>query len=123
MRTGRSWSSIWFSFRRSRLASRLRWSPWGPPWWPTTSGRKRSFSRRSHDTESATPLGVGKQQPTRRQVSKRQKEVRTMEKIRALIQDKKGANLVEYIIVVAVIALICIAAFRTFGTAVTAKTA
>jgi pilus assembly protein Flp/PilA len=44
-----------------------------------------------------------------------------MEKIKALIQDKKGANLVEYIIVVAVIALICIAAFRTFGTAVTAK--
>jgi pilus assembly protein Flp/PilA len=44
-----------------------------------------------------------------------------MEKIKALIQDKKGANLVEYIILVGVIALICIAAFRTFGTAITGK--
>jgi len=44
-----------------------------------------------------------------------------MEKIRALIQDKRGANMVEYIIVVAVIALIAIAAFRTFGTTVNGK--
>lgn len=44
-----------------------------------------------------------------------------MEKIRRLIQDKRGANMVEYIIVVAVIALIAIAAFRTFGTNVSSK--
>ena len=45
-----------------------------------------------------------------------------MEKIRALIKDKRGANMVEYIIVVAVIALIAIAAFRTFGSSVKGKT-
>ncbi len=45
-----------------------------------------------------------------------------MEKIRRLIQDKRGANMVEYIIVVAVIALVAIAAFRTFGKSVDAKT-
>ncbi len=45
-----------------------------------------------------------------------------MEKIRQLIQDKRGANMVEYIIVVAVIALIAIAAFRTFGTNLQSKT-
>ena len=44
-----------------------------------------------------------------------------MEKIRALIKDKRGANMVEYIIVVAVIALIAIAAFRTFGTTLNSK--
>ena len=44
-----------------------------------------------------------------------------MQKIRALIQDKRGANMVEYIIVVAVIALIAIAAFRTFGTTLNTK--
>lgn len=44
-----------------------------------------------------------------------------MEKIRRLIQDKRGANMVEYIIVVAVIALVAIAAFRTFGKAVDSK--
>lgn len=45
-----------------------------------------------------------------------------MEKIRKLLQDKRGANMVEYIIVVAVIALVAIAAFRTFGKAVNDKT-
>jgi pilus assembly protein Flp/PilA len=45
-----------------------------------------------------------------------------MEKIKKLLQDKRGANMVEYIIVVAVIALVAIAAFRTFGTAVNSKT-
>jgi Flp pilus assembly pilin Flp len=45
-----------------------------------------------------------------------------MEKIRRLIQDKRGANMVEYIIVVAVIALVAIAAFRTFGNSVNTKT-
>jgi pilus assembly protein Flp/PilA len=45
-----------------------------------------------------------------------------MEKIKKLLQDNRGANMVEYIIVVAVIALVAIAAFRTFGTAVNSKT-
>lgn len=45
-----------------------------------------------------------------------------MDKIRRLISDKRGANMVEYIIVVAVIALIAIAAFRTFGQSVSKKT-
>ena len=35
-----------------------------------------------------------------------------------LLQDKRGANLVEYIILVGVIALLCLVAFRQFGTAV-----
>lgn len=38
-----------------------------------------------------------------------------------LIRDKKGANLVEYIILVGVIALIAIAGFKMFGTKVQAK--
>jgi pilus assembly protein Flp/PilA len=45
-----------------------------------------------------------------------------MEKIRKLLQDNRGANMVEYIILVAVIALVAIAAFRTFGNAVNDKT-
>jgi pilus assembly protein Flp/PilA len=45
-----------------------------------------------------------------------------MDKIRRLVNDKRGANMVEYIIVVAVIALIAIAAFRTFGQSVSKKT-
>ena len=38
-----------------------------------------------------------------------------------LLQDNKGANLVEYIILVGVIALIAIAGFKMFGTKVQAK--
>jgi len=38
-----------------------------------------------------------------------------------LIRDKKGANLVEYIILVGVIALIAIAGFKMFGNKVTEK--
>jgi pilus assembly protein Flp/PilA len=39
-----------------------------------------------------------------------------MKKIsQALVRDTKGANLVEYIILVGVIALIAIAGFKTFG--------
>ena len=45
-----------------------------------------------------------------------------MDKIRRLIKDNRGANMVEYIIVVAVIALIAIAAFRTVGTNLNSKT-
>ncbi|MBX3131079.1 MAG: hypothetical protein KF718_30445 [Polyangiaceae bacterium] len=43
------------------------------------------------------------------------------QKIRTLIEDKRGANMVEYIILVAVIALIAIAAFRTFEKSVSKK--
>ncbi len=39
----------------------------------------------------------------------------------ALFGDTKGANLVEYIILVGVIALIAIAGFKTFGSNVRAK--
>ena len=46
-----------------------------------------------------------------------------MDKIRRLIQDRRGANMVEYITVVAVIALIAIAAFRTCGTNLNDNTA
>jgi pilus assembly protein Flp/PilA len=35
--------------------------------------------------------------------------------LKAMIRDTKGANLVEYIILVGVIALIAIAGFKTFG--------
>jgi pilus assembly protein Flp/PilA len=38
-----------------------------------------------------------------------------------LIRDKKGANLVEYIILVGVIALIAIAGFKIFGNKVQDK--
>ena len=41
--------------------------------------------------------------------------------LKALARDTKGANLVEYIILVGVIALIAIAGFKTFGTNVTSK--
>ena len=40
---------------------------------------------------------------------------------KAFIQDRRGANLVEYIILVGVIALIAIAGFKTFGGKVTDK--
>ncbi len=43
------------------------------------------------------------------------------QQIRTLIEDKRGANMVEYIILVAVIALIAIAAFRTFEKSVSGK--
>jgi Flp pilus assembly pilin Flp len=41
--------------------------------------------------------------------------------IQQLIQDKKGANVVEYIVLLALIAIVVIAAARTFGTAVSTK--
>ena len=44
-----------------------------------------------------------------------------MLKIRQFFQDSRGANLVEYIILVGVIALIAIAGFKVFGTKVKAK--
>jgi len=39
----------------------------------------------------------------------------------SLIRDKKGANMVEYIILVGVIALIAIAGFKMFGSKVQDK--
>jgi Flp pilus assembly pilin Flp len=41
--------------------------------------------------------------------------------IQQLIQDKEGANLVEYIILLALIAIVVIAAVRTFGESVKGK--
>jgi len=41
--------------------------------------------------------------------------------VRRFVADKKGANLVEYIILVGVIALIAIAGFKMFGNKVQAK--
>ncbi|MGZ3420768.1 MAG: Flp family type IVb pilin [Polyangiales bacterium] len=40
---------------------------------------------------------------------------------KAILDDKKGANLVEYIILVGVIALIAIAGFKIFGSSVQKK--
>ena len=40
---------------------------------------------------------------------------------RNLVKDTRGANLVEYIILVGVIALIALVGFRAFGTAVNTK--
>ena len=40
---------------------------------------------------------------------------------RNLVKDTRGANLVEYIILVGVIALIALVGFRAFGSAVNAK--
>lgn len=40
---------------------------------------------------------------------------------RHFIQDTRGANLVEYIILVGVVALIALAGFKLFGTKVTDK--
>lgn len=40
---------------------------------------------------------------------------------RNLLKDTRGANLVEYIILVGVVALIAIAGFKIFGTKVTDK--
>ena len=43
--------------------------------------------------------------------------------LRRFIQDTRGANLVEYIILVGVVALMAIAAFKTFGKTVQDKVA
>ena len=44
-----------------------------------------------------------------------------MLKVRKFFQDSRGANLVEYIILVGVIALIAIAGFKVFGQKVKQK--
>ncbi|HYO97914.1 MAG TPA: hypothetical protein VER33_25590 [Polyangiaceae bacterium] len=40
---------------------------------------------------------------------------------KALVQDTRGAGMVEYIILVGLVALFCIGAYKTFGTSVTDK--
>jgi Flp pilus assembly pilin Flp len=45
----------------------------------------------------------------------------SLARTRKFIEDTRGANLVEYIILVGVIALIAIAGFKLFGTKVQAK--
>jgi pilus assembly protein Flp/PilA len=40
---------------------------------------------------------------------------------RRLLKDTRGANLVEYIILVGVVALVALAGYRIFGTSVEAK--
>ena len=44
-----------------------------------------------------------------------------MNRFRGLVRDRRGANMVEYIILVGIVALLAIVAFRTFNTKVKAK--
>ena len=44
-----------------------------------------------------------------------------MMRFRGLVRDTRGANMVEYIILVGVVALLAVAAFRIFNTAVTTR--
>jgi len=45
-----------------------------------------------------------------------------LEVVRKLVRDRRGANMVEYIILVGVVALFAIAAFKYFNTKLTDKT-
>ena len=44
-----------------------------------------------------------------------------MNRFRGLVRDRRGANMVEYIILVGIVALLAIVAFRTFNTSVRGK--
>ncbi len=44
-----------------------------------------------------------------------------MNRFRKLVRDRRGANMVEYIILVGIVALLAIVAFRTFNTKVKTK--
>jgi pilus assembly protein Flp/PilA len=44
-----------------------------------------------------------------------------MNRFRGLVRDRRGANMVEYIILVGIVALLAIVAFRTFNTSVKTK--
>jgi Flp pilus assembly pilin Flp len=46
---------------------------------------------------------------------------RQMNMIRKILADSRGANLVEYLILVGVIAIIALAGFKTFGSTVERK--
>ncbi len=48
-------------------------------------------------------------------------KAKTKKSLRNLVKDTKGANLVEYIILVGVVALIALAGYKVFGGAVDAK--
>jgi pilus assembly protein Flp/PilA len=41
--------------------------------------------------------------------------------VKKLLKDTRGANLVEYIILVGVVALLCVAAFKAFGGKIQSK--
>jgi Flp pilus assembly pilin Flp len=43
------------------------------------------------------------------------------QQIRKFIEDKRGAGMAEYVILVAVIAILCIIAFQAFGGAVSGQ--
>ncbi|MCA9594454.1 MAG: hypothetical protein KC776_14115 [Myxococcales bacterium] len=43
------------------------------------------------------------------------------QQIRKFIEDKRGAGMAEYVILVAVIAILCIIAFQAFGGAISGK--
>jgi pilus assembly protein Flp/PilA len=45
----------------------------------------------------------------------------TLAKINRFLKDSRGANMVEYIILVGVVAILAIAGFKYFGSSVTAK--
>ena len=40
---------------------------------------------------------------------------------KTLVKDTKGANLVEYILLVGLVAVVCLAGFQTFGKSVNSK--
>lgn len=40
---------------------------------------------------------------------------------KSFVKDTRGANLVEYILLVGLVAIVCLAGFRTFGTSVKTK--
>jgi pilus assembly protein Flp/PilA len=44
-----------------------------------------------------------------------------LQKIRDFVRDARGANMVEYIILVGVVAVLAMAAFKAFGTSVQTK--
>ena len=44
-----------------------------------------------------------------------------MNRFRGLVRDRRGANMVEYIILVGLVALLAIVAFKTFNTSVKSK--
>jgi Flp pilus assembly pilin Flp len=56
-----------------------------------------------------------------KQVARKMIEEDRMNQLKRLVQDTRGANFVEYMIIVGVVALLAIAAFTTFGSDVQQK--